>query len=190
MFQYLLLLFCLSFCELSIASSKIEGLVLKQGHQIYIQILPERLTLPLEVSVSEDRLAIERLENGDHIFGYGRISKQAVKLDTLYFVGLQKILGVWQSLNWEMFEFKTFEDLAYWGLESSNGPYLMRKLNYTLAPTTSGHWSILMVDSKSVEVGRLQFKKEQIHLEVVNQKDGSVSRSFYLTPIALREVNR
>lgn len=194
LFQYTFfipaLLLCLCFSQLSTAATKIEGLIKKQGNQLYIQILPERLTIPLTVSIAEDRLAIERLEDGDHIFGQGKISSNQVRLDTLYYVGLKKLLGVWQTLNWDLFEFKSFQDLAYWSFETTKGPISITELSYTLAPTTSGHWSMLMVDKDSVEIGRLEFRNNLIHLEIVNQKDGSITRSFSLTPVALTDSSR
>lgn len=179
------------------AAVKIEGRILKSGSELFLLPLHHSQALPLRAQLDADQSTLRRLETGDYIQGQGKISDQGVEIEALYFIGLKKLLGVWRSQDWELFEFRSFEDLLlYWPTSrttnhhSPRTPHRIKNYSYRLAPSPHPHWSMLLVDKDSVDVARVLFLDNQLYVELMDRKNGSTVHTFHLSPIALQKSTR
>ena len=200
LFQASVLLFCLFFSAVSTAADKIEGRILKVGTEAFIHINPGDRLIPLKATNALDASAIRRLESGDFITGQGQLTRNEARLETLYFVGLQRLLGLWRSREAEVFEFRTYEDLRlYWPLDPKatlgGTPVRVKTYSYNVSPSSESHWAMLLVDADSVEIARLYFKNEgeatgRIFVDLLDRNTGQIKHSFQLTQIALGQATR
>ncbi len=199
-FQLFLLLFCLVFSAVSTAADKIEGRILKVDNEAFIHINPGNRLVPLKATNALDASAIRRLDSGDFITGQGQLTLDEARLDTLYFVGLQRLLGLWRSRASEVFEFRTYEDLRlYWPLDPNatlgGTEVRVKTYSYNVSPSSESHWAMLLVDSDSVEIARLHFMNSgasagKIYVDLLDRNTGLIKHSFHLTQIALQQPTR
>ncbi|MCB0412514.1 MAG: hypothetical protein KDD22_08315, partial [Bdellovibrionales bacterium] len=58
-----------------------------------------------------------------------------------------------------------------------------KTFNYTLAPSSSGTWSMLLVSKGVIEIARIQFHPDRLKIEWLDKDSGEIARTFYLKPL-------
>lgn len=170
------------------AEEKIQGFIVKKEDAIFLTIEPGK-TYSLEATAIQDSNSLRELESGDFIVGAGDIIGESIKMESLHFVGLRKIIGLWRTDDWELFEFRNFEDLLLlWPELATEGifkpsPIKSKSYNYTLAPATAPFWSMILVSDTSVDLARLTFTHEKLIIELLHRDQNDTQRTFILSPL-------
>jgi hypothetical protein len=192
--QYFLMLLFLGAGLQVRASDRIEGRILKIESQIFIYINPGDRLIPLKALNPVDVEALKHLESGDFVTGQGVLTDKEAQLESLYFVGLQKLLGLWRSESWELFEFRSYEDLRfYWSTDwpsPKNSDLKTKNYAYNLAPSKGTQWAMLLVGDRTVDLAQIQFKNDRLLIQLLDRQNGRVLKTYQLTPIALEAPSR
>ncbi|MCB0365573.1 MAG: hypothetical protein H6624_04070 [Bdellovibrionaceae bacterium] len=185
-FQNFCILILFLAAPLAGASVSIEGVVRRQDNILLIQLAEtgvEHQIFTRNPHVMDD---LRSLETGDYLSGKGWVYgiNGTVEMTTVEFVGLKKLLGIWRTPSWEVFDFKNFSRLDLY--EPTNSKTLnvvqLRSLRYTVAPDGGHAWSILIVDSNSVDVGSLSVSQEAIRIDLFDPQTGDVAKTIQLKP--------
>ncbi|MCE3010806.1 MAG: hypothetical protein LW875_09355 [Proteobacteria bacterium] len=131
---------------------------------------------------------LKHLKHYDYISGYGEIKdNQVVLLESIDYVGLRRILGLWQStenvLNFVSFrsvkiveQLQFISDLGILDL-LKEGTY-----DYAISPGSNGSWRVFFSDSSSVILASLTLsaKSDEARLEVYNSSTGEITKELIL----------
>jgi hypothetical protein len=177
------------FCSFTAFGSAVEGLIQADDSATYLVVWPEKTKYLLSPVTSGIREEVRRLQTGDYVSGSGRIDndKRIIALDLINVVGLKKLLGIWRTADWNVFEFRDFSRLYLYARfqgSSSLSHFEKRNLSYTLAPEASGSWSIFLSDNRTVHVGTLSINDRDVHLEVFDVDTGDVRENIQLFPMS------
>lgn len=164
------------------ASTKDISLLIRTAHEPYrvVASLPSVLA------------GLRNLKDGDFIIGSGTVktTEKLVVLDSLESVGLQELLGVWRTAEWQVFEFRDFNRLnLYKATPETYRPVGLSKLReyaYVLAPEQGDRYSIFLSDDQSVHVGSLEVSATKVQMTVFDPDTGRVAESISLSPLPLQ----
>jgi opacity protein-like surface antigen len=131
---------------------------------------------------------LHHLKEGDFLVARGDLDEmeETASIDSIESVGLQELIGPWQSGGSKIYEFEDFSRLnLYKAQRDPQGVVLSRlkQMNYTVAPESGGRYSIFMSDNDSVEIGFLDFDYDGVELTMIDPKTGRVSENIKLSPI-------
>ncbi len=171
------------------------------NNQLYIQTAkcPQKLRV-----ISDSRAiteALTELQNGDFLVGTGTTQAgcTALKLESIDLVGLKNLLGAWRTAEWDVYDFKDFNNLLLYSLAPPNatmtatmtatmsapfGP--TRYLSYTLAPEHGKRWSIFMADKQDVHIGTIEMTDTAVTLTLFDANTGLPSQKLSLLPISVK----
>ncbi len=183
--------FCLFFfgisCQVSLATTSLEGVVERQGPNLTLTMSRSGLQYSLFARSRHVMLDLQKLEAGDYLSGEGVVydGRATIEVTAVKFVGLRKMLGIWRTTDWKVFNFKNFSRLDLYLPDSSisSQPVYLRSLRYTVAPDNGDTWSILIVDSRSVDVGSLSVDKDSMRIRVFDPKTGNIAQTIHLSPV-------
>ncbi|MCB0385884.1 MAG: hypothetical protein KDD43_10870 [Bdellovibrionales bacterium] len=185
-FQVFCTLILISAAPLVVASVSVEGSVRRQDNVLIIQLAStgkEYQVFTRNPHVMDD---LSKLETGDYVSGKGWIYavNGTLEMTTVEFVGLKKLLGIWRTSTWEVFDFKNFSRLDLYEPSTTKALNViqLRSLRYTVAPDGGSAWSILIVDSNSVDVGSLSVSPESIQIDLFDPQTGDVAKTIQLKP--------
>jgi hypothetical protein len=146
----------------------------------------------LGVEAAENVLkCLRRLRPLDLVIVQGSINslRQVLTVDSIDRIGLQELLGAWNSDRWEIFEFKTFSllDLYIPSISSggNGGRHSLtghaRSFRYAITPEPDDVFSIFMTDDSDVRMGFLKVLPNKLVITVLDQKNGKVAEVISLS---------
>ena len=146
------------------------------------------ITAPDQVMVT-----LKQLRDGSLIVGTGQIfaDQNRVQLDQVQSVVLKELLVTWQSSQWEVFEFKSFNKLKrYLPVDSDNGDFRLKYVetfDYALAPDHFDTFSIFITDNQHrMMVGTLHLQEQSLLITVYNSQTGQECEKISLSPLLLK----
>lgn len=131
--------------------------------------------------------SLNKLKSRDYIVGQGSVSSGTIRLETIDFVGLRNLLGLWISdSTW--FNFKTFTQAnIYWGVDDSSAVTPIR-MQYSVAPGATKAWQIFFSDDKLVQIASLKIENDEAMLEFYNPDTGDVVKTLNLRKLTSNQA--
>ena len=153
----------------------ISGSITRDGRDIFLIEDKSKQRVHLQANTTQTSLDLSKLDNGDRLSFVGtRVNKKTILVKNINSVGLRKVLGIWQSSDWKLFDFKNFESLsttpAHEDLTFTN----WRNFHYSLAPGQGPHWTIFMVNKESMNFGHLKISHQRMELVIINHESGEI----------------
>lgn len=180
--------------ETALASSFL-GILKNDSVSAPLQLtLMEPAGLVVTIDAKPELIAsLRRLKTGDPVSATGRLNgdQTIFLMDSLERVGLQDILGSWQSPQKEIFEFMTFSQLnVYVVAESADGGTHLahtKTLQYALTPEKDNRFSMFMTNpSGEVRMAFVSFENKKLVLILTDSQTGLPKQKFSLLPFSMR----
>ena len=167
-----------------------------------------RRGLPIETTFPV-RQALDELTSGDFVIVSGRLvdlnrdqRPDQIHVTGIESVGLKRLLGVWRTANWDVFNFESFEKLTLYKLQRTRSTTRemrlshLKDMSYSLSPDRGSIYSIFIVEaprpqlgrSGAVFVGSLELQTQSgepvLQLTLIDGKTGQVSEVLSLSQVA------
>lgn len=168
---------------LAIASANaasISGLVKKQNESYYFLKTESSTPILIRPTKSEVINSLKKLSNFDFFQGQGSEINGILALDSVDFVGLQSLLGVWSGNESSVFEFKSFQKLVTYK-QFLNFLIPSEKIDYSIAPSSGADWKIFFTNIDSVLLASLTISKKRAVLRFYDLETGDISKLIELT---------
>jgi hypothetical protein len=174
-------------------SQTIVGFLKNQSATEDLRLIVKESKEPLKILAQPYLLSsLRSLRDGNLIVASGRmdLATQAVRIDAIQTLGLQELIGTWQSSRWEIFEFRDFSRLnLYMPMEKDNGSIGIshsHSLAYTITPESGDRYSIFISDQKKIMLGTLRLHEKKLELAVYDSDSGKIAENISLSPIFLK----
>ena len=128
-------------------------------------------------------LNLQRLNTGDFLMGTGEILNGNIVLQSIDFVGLKKLLGLWSSpTSWLNFE--SFSSVTVLFPNDIRPTSKSVTLQYSISPANQNTWRIFFSDEKSVALAILKLKEGTAEIQFLNSNTGEPSKLIELEKVA------
>ena len=181
----------LTFLVLSLTSLMSQALPLygflsiENGQPYFIEsrTSARMLIRPTKVDVIE---SLKKLSNYDSFQGQGEVNNNGeLMLDSIDFVGLRSLIGLWSAEQRSIFEFQDFQKvLVYNPVFSVMTP--RTQLQYSVAPSAGNEWRIFFTNENSVVLASLSLQEQRALLRFYNMDTGEVLKHLELTKVSKR----
>jgi hypothetical protein len=167
-----------------------------------------RKGLPVETTFAL-RQALNELNSGDFVIISGELldlnrnkKPDHIRVQGIESVGLQRLLGVWRTANWDVFNFESFEKLTLYKYHRTGRSARemrlshLKDMSYSLSPDRGSVYSIFMVEAPHPQLGRAgqvfvgslelqtQGNTPVLQLSLIDSKTGGVSEVLSLLQVA------
>ena len=172
------------------ASESLRGFVHQSDGQLTIAL--KSSATPFKVKPSSSSLEnLSSLHDGDYVIMTGNVDQanHTIEIEAIESVGLQALLGIWRTQQWQVFEFRDFNRLNLYGSTmtppSPVGLEKLREFSYILAPNSDNKFTIILTDDKDVHAGVIELAEKSVHLQLFDSKTGQVAQDISLSPLPL-----
>jgi hypothetical protein len=176
----------------AVAYEDIDGFVGRSAQGEYFFIASNFIKFyPLKSANAEVDSQLKRLGHMDAIHGTGSYtSKNAdgsggeVVLETIDFVGLNRLLGAWTSETY-LFNFKNFAEVSLYPAVGRLRPVGAGNMKYAIAPGDGTAWRIFFSNANQVVLASLNLmaQKQQAILTFYDVNTGAEKSSILLTKV-------
>ena len=170
-------------------ADSLAGVLQKKDGAFFLNLSSTNELYALTNVSAEASASLIKMESGDYINGSGDIDQKAhkISLQTLDYVGLKKLLGVWYSGDAVM-NFSSFTDLSVYPFgiaikrPSTVGISLSAKTDfrYSTAPYYGDSWALFLSDSVGTTFATLEIAGESATLRTFNTDTGALKRTLRL----------
>lgn len=159
----------------------IRGHVRVKGDVHYLQLGENSPLYEIKPLTQEGSRNLERLVDNDTLQGQGEFSGNSFLLQTLDFVGLSHLLGVWHSTHDQ--SLVTFEDFQTVSILNARdrGPSHTLVLDYSIAPDRGDLWRIFVSGRTRVSIANMQLSSTKMILQFINLETGALEPPLELT---------
>lgn len=144
------------------------------------------LLIPIAQQSVYNSQELARLHSGDWCAGSGTFDGLSLTIESVDVVGLQDLLGKWDTSLGGVVEFSDFTNMHSFATPQNADSRLGTSFKYTISPNPNGDWSIFFGNTSTAQIGILQNKLNGWTLSLLNSADGSVSQIIELTPFNSR----
>jgi hypothetical protein len=123
---------------------------------------------------------LSRLKTGDLLAGTGDVSNDVFVINSIDFVGLKELLGVWLAGN-NIMDFQSFSSVKA-HLTSDNRPVTLN-MKYSITPGEENEWHVFFSDNDEVQLATLTLKKNTAALQFIDSQTGDLSKVIELKKI-------
>lgn len=129
--------------------------------------------------------SLKKLSSFDFFQGQGEFTKSELVLDSIDFVGLRSLIGLWSEGRQSLFDFQDFQKVViYQPVFKLMTP--RAQLHYSIAPSAGSDWKIFFTDENSVILASLILSEARATLRFYNLDTGDVFKKVELTKIPKR----
>lgn len=179
------LLLVLALTPKSWGQESLNGYLKKTKDNTYLVV--NRNSLVKIKNITPDVLAqLNNLKSGDLVSGFGNISEsgRSVELSSIDFVGLQRLLGAWQTAEGDIVNFKTFTDVIFNPKIS-----LFSTLNkssaytYSLSPYNDSQWILYLTNDEGTFLCTLEIQNIHAIISVIDTVTNATMKTIELTKV-------
>ena len=168
-----------------IQAASLNGFVTLVRDQ-YTYIDPQtnrRFTIkPTKVDTQE---SLKKLKNLDFFQGQGDFSGDDLLLDTIDFVGLRRLLGLWTADSSAIMDFQNYSKVVVY--RSPILPSTSKSLlQYSIAPSSGTDWKIFFTDDKDVLLASLVLQDARASLKFFDLQSGEVVKTVEMSRLPVR----
>ena len=163
----------------SAAADSFSGIIEKRPGSIHLLTPTTSYRMvALNSVVAKD---LNKLQSGDYLQGYGIFNKEQefIKVQSVDFVGLRHLLGIWESETQVVLNVANFSEMSVY-LPAEQDPDQNRPvlLNYTVAPEAGNGWTIILHTDSEIQAGRIELEQDQLVLEIGADNNQKQSLKF------------
>jgi hypothetical protein len=149
-----------------------------------------RYMFNLEPRDADTSKQLAKLNTGDLLSATGTLTQKShMIVDSIDFVGLKKLLGLWKSEE-SVFNFKDFSTVQFYSLSDPDpqDAYPSNKIKlynfkYSLGPSSGDTWKLFFTDDRSVILTSIEFQKNSAKLMVFDSETGEERGTINLQKI-------
>lgn len=173
---------CLS-AVTSLASISVNGQIFKEPtsnsnvFRYTILDLQNGKFFKLVAGTDAAKKSLEKLNNGDIVKGTASLIQETYVIESIDFVGLQRLLGLWKTKS-TIVNFVDFSTVQF------HIPGMLNNYNYAISPTNmNDQWQVYFSDSSSVILGALTVSDQNATITLFDTETGNVTESLELKKI-------
>jgi hypothetical protein len=175
MIQHLVFLFILFFWGVvSAQANTLQGFIFVSNNNHYITDSLTHKSYLVSPSNNVAAEGLSKLKSFDTMTGTGMIEGQVFILDSVDFVALRRLIGIWRAPQ-TVVNFMDYSRVNFRVPAGQNSQY-----QYALSPGPGDTWRIFLTDKSSVVLGTLLIDNSHAQIEVFHPKTGEVSQKFEL----------
>jgi hypothetical protein len=129
--------------------------------------------------------SLKKLKNLDYFQGQGELQGNVLLLDTIDFVGLRRLLGLWTADATSILDFQDYSKVIVYRT-FLNVATPRAALQYSIAPASGADWRIFFTDENSVVLASLVLQDARATLKFFDLNSGSVVKTVELTRLPPR----
>ncbi len=177
-------LFILTFTGTAFAES-FNGVLTKTQNDTFISLTKNSSQLFKVKSVTvEASDSLQKLETGDLISANGNIdtTNRVIQLESIDYVGLKKILGLWVSDS-NLMNFSTFNNLSIYPLLSKKrllAASPKTDLQYSVAPYKGNEWAVFLSSKTSTIFATIVVDNDSAVMKIFDTDTGENTRTIRL----------
>lgn len=170
---------------LSAQAAPVGGfLVVEKDQYSFVEIKSNRKT-PIRPTKLATVEALKKLKNMDYFQGQGEFVNNELLLESVDFVGLRRLLGLWTADENSVLDFQDYSRvMIYRSFLNLMAPRAL--LQYSIAPSAGADWRIFFTDENSVVLAALDLKDQKATLKFFDLGSGHVVKTVEMTRIPLR----
>ncbi len=178
---------------MAVHASPIYGFVEVTDHRYLLHQDAE--TFEIQSANSEVTKTLNRLRTGDYLAFEGYISpgqKKAV-IQSMDWVGLQRLLGFWKTRDKKIIEVSSFTNMKFHQGNPTEIFYRDRKsryennginVNYRVAPSVGTSWSLFISSQGKYKLGRMLLNDREITINLFDSETGKVTKTITLQKVS------
>jgi hypothetical protein len=194
-----ILLFVLTtvFAAVGLCAQPVAGVLSQEGTQLFISGDTFCSRYVVQASSMEVLLHIKKLNPGDEITASGdkNLIDCSVVLETIDYVGLRRLLGMWLS-NEALIKVKDFKSLSFYplerasslgstfrpyGLSTPSEPATAVDYTYSLTPSEGKEWVLFLSDSTKTLFATISLSKGSALMKIYDSESGVVLKTLRMT---------
>lgn len=179
MIRILGILFCLLLPLFSFARTPVSGTLRIENAQYFLVTENNKKFVITQDSTQSALSSLLRLSQGDYIYGQGTFTsaKASLRLTSVDYVGLKKLLGSWSSPT-GIFYFKTFTDAAFYTY-AKNRP-VTANIRYSTAPSQDNSWVVFLSEKETTLLSTIVFEGSEIQMNIYQPDTGEIEQTLRL----------
>lgn len=180
-----LVLLIFTFTKTALAES-FNGVLTKTQSDTFITITKDSTQLfKVKAVTVEATDSMQKLETGDLISANGNIDcdNKVIQLESIDYVGLKKILGLWVSDS-NLMNFSTFNNLSIYPLLSKKrllAASPKTDLQYSVAPYKGNEWAVFLSSKTSTIFATIAVDNDSAVMKIFDTDTGENTRTIRLT---------
>ncbi len=153
----------------------VEGIVDYSGNQPVL-FINSQSAFKLVGQNSIVNRSLKRLKTGDYVQGEAAIdfSKRTLRLKTIDIVGLQNLLGTWESTQADLYQFRDFKNLHLYRAGQVFTPTKGQRWSYKIAPGDGSSWSIFISQKDQIFFGTIDFGNSGLEMSFFDLNGANV----------------
>lgn len=173
------------------AQESLNGYLKKTRDNAYLLVNKNNLVKIKNVT-PEVLAQLSKLKTGDLISGIGSIedSGKTVELTTIDFVGLQRLLGVWQTNDGNYVNFISFSEVIFGANLLSILDRKFSNFTYSLSPYNDSLWILYLTNNEGTLVCTLYVDSFKATISVIDTISNSTMTTIELTKVYTTRNNR
>jgi hypothetical protein len=161
----------------------------------------EAETFEIQSTSLEVTNTLQRLRTGDYLAFEGYISPAQRKaiIQSIDWVGLQRLIGYWRTSDKKLVEFSSFTNMKF-HQGNPNEIFIDHRpryegnslnVNYRVAPSVGTSWSFFLSNQGNVKVGKLVLFDRAMAISFFDNQTGRITKTVTLQKVPqLRNANR
>ncbi|OQW48577.1 MAG: hypothetical protein A4S09_04045 [Proteobacteria bacterium SG_bin7] len=174
-------------------ASPIYGFVEVTDHRYLLHQDAE--TFEIQSANTEVSKTLGRLRTGDYLAFEGYISPAQRKavIQSMDWVGLQRLLGFWKTRDKKLVEFSSFTTLKFHHGNPTEIFYRDRRprsendlisVSYRVAPSVGASWSLFIANQGNYKLGRMVFNDKEITISFFDSETGKITKTVTLQKVS------
>jgi hypothetical protein len=180
MMRILALTFFFLLPALSFARTTVSGTLRIEKAMYYLVNENNKKFLITQDSSQSALASLLRLSQGDYIYGQGTFqsSTPSLKLTSVDYVGLKKLLGSWEGST-GVFYFKSFTEAAFYSAGRNRRP-TTANIRYSTAPSNNNSWVVFLSEKETTLLSTIVFEGNELIMSIYLPETGDLHKTLRL----------
>jgi hypothetical protein len=175
----------------SLAASQFSGVLVKDHNSYFLTSVTGCKRFAVSSTDNDVNQNLKKMDAGDLITATGTLDtdKCTADVNSIDYVGLKKMLGVWYS-DEGLFTVTDYSNLSYYPLSSkdlppSNNTTDFQKLQpinyqYSMTPSDGAEWVIFLTDKTQTSLATIKVSAFAATMKIFDSQNGNVLKTLYL----------
>lgn len=181
----LTLLMVASLLNVSALAETLNGYVAFQNGQTFFIDGKSQKVSPARAGTQSVQNSFQKLKNHDAISGQGKYINEVLVIDSIEFVGLRRLLGVWQAPD-AVVNFTDFSTVSFFLPQPAAIPETSAtkvSFRYAVSPSLGSGWRVFFSSDDNVVLGLLTVNQTQAQIELFDPNTGDIGQTIQLEKV-------
>lgn len=161
-------------------AASISGFILTDRDQFFFVPSDRNIKYQIKALTQGAIEGLKKLQSTDFVQGQGEFRDRELLLESIDFVGLRRLLGVWTAGAQSIFDFQDYSRVVVYK-SFFNVMAQKARLQYTVAPSYGDDWRVFFTDENSVVLATLAFTGQHAVLQFIDVETGDYTKTIELT---------